>query len=121
MTDTETNQTEQQRFSIILEDEPIWTKTAGGVRRPLRPIARQLDIIDAKDLDDAWVKAKNKWNLVTPRVQIVDIISGELTEPLRPGERPIRPITPEEAAAVKLPPASEPAEPLPGRPLYFRQ
>jgi hypothetical protein len=81
--------TEEQKFSIILEDDVIWIPTDHGTIEPSKPITRQLDIIEASDLDDAWIKARQKWLGKEPRVQIVDIIAGELTEPLLPSEHPV--------------------------------
>jgi hypothetical protein len=72
----------EEKFSIILEDEPT---LIGGVQKP---VTRQLDFIEAENLDDAWDKARAKWYGHKFTMQIVDIIPGELTEPLRPSEAP---------------------------------
>jgi hypothetical protein len=77
-----------EKFSIILEDDPIWVDS-GRVHRLLRPTPRRLDIIDATDLNDAWAIARKKWYFDNKGIQIVDIVPGELTEPLRPGEMPV--------------------------------
>jgi hypothetical protein len=95
MSETETTQTEE-KFSIILEDEPTWI--VSDRQRFMKPVTRQLDIISAKNLRDAWDKAREKWILIPePKFQIVDIIPGELTEPLRPSEHPIQQPTPEQS------------------------
>jgi hypothetical protein len=79
-------QTTQEKFSVILEDEPKWVPVPGHTNRQRLPVTRQLAFIEAKDLDDAWLQARTKWLLQKSGLQIVDIIPGELTEPLRPSE-----------------------------------
>jgi hypothetical protein len=96
----------EAKFSVILEDEPIWVEVLNhGGRHLLRPVTRQLDIIDATDLEDAWAIARKKWYTDNQGKQIVDIIPGELTEPLRPGEEPIPQLTQEQTE-----PQEEPTE-----------
>jgi hypothetical protein len=103
MSETETTQAEE-KFSIILEDEPVWV--VSNRQRFMKPVTRQLDIISAKNIRDAWDKAREKWILIPePKLQIVDIIPGELTEPLRPSEHPIH--QPEQEVIVESPLSKE--------------
>jgi hypothetical protein len=88
-----------EKFSIILEDEPVWIPGPKGFGRHRLPVTRKLDFIEATNLDDAWDKARVKWLENDSGQQIVDIIPGELTEPIRPGER----------LPQKTPPQEEPA------------
>jgi hypothetical protein len=97
------------QFSVILEEQKI-----GFVYRPREmlnspqylDLQRSLDIIDAKDIDDAWRVAQAKW-LPLQTHQIVDIEEGVLTEPLKKGEIHI-------PGVINFKPGAPTSEPPPG-------
>jgi hypothetical protein len=91
----------EEKYSVILEEGPM--SESGYVNRHQRWITRKLGFIEANNLDDAWEKARVKWLMNGSTLEIVDIMPGELTEPLRPSER----VEPRQTETVEDPAVQE--------------
>jgi hypothetical protein len=88
-------------FSVILEN--ITTNEVRG-QRVLGFINKRVATIDARDIDDAWQKARHTYynqQVDGPDTQIVDIKAGEYTLPKEPGPQQ------EDLVQTEAPPISQ--------------